>query len=260
MKKICLITILTMALACTACSSSKKPLNNTPATAEPENTDSSVAETPKGEDIEGKEELPENDSDNKEEGDLIDEDSKKQEQEEPSNDNSDSDFQVLDDLSDDLSSFQLQIDDEIYSFPMKYSDFIAHGFELEDDDESKKVEATHYIFSDFNRGDLQISTSIVNLDDKEQPISECYIGSIEIDKGYRENGKGAFIALPKGIIFNKSTLNDIKAAYGEPKMLLEYSSYTTYQYEFKVYQRIEIEIGTESGVVQRINVMNLTGK
>jgi len=107
------------------------------------------------------------------------------------------------------------------------------------------------------RGDFKITTNIVNLDDKEQPISECYIGGIDIQKGYRENGKGVFIALPKGIIFNKSNLDDVKAAYGEPS---EFSTDTKYKYEFKVYQWVEIELEAESEVVERIYVMNLTGK
>lgn len=259
MKRIFLITILVMALACTACSNSKKPVNNTPATGEPENNNKSVTEAPDDEEVEGKKDLPEEDSDNKEQGDLSEDDSKNQEQEDYSSDNSNSDFQVLDELSDDLSSFQIQIDDVIYSLPMKYSDFIANGFVMKDDN-SEKIEPDHYTWSYFNRGDFRIMADIVNTDDKEQPVSECYIGSIEIDKDFKENGKGVFIALPKGIIFNKSTLDDVKAAYGEPSSLYEGSLYTKLTYDFDLYQKVEIEIGLESGVVDCINVRNLIGE
>ncbi len=246
MRKIFLVTLLTLALACTACSNSKKTMDNTPDTANPENT--SVTKAPKEEESEKEEALTD-----KEQKTSLDDDSKAQES---SMDELASNVQILDDLSDDLSSFQIQIDDVIYSFPMKYSDFVAFGFVMKDDD-SQKLEPGYYTWSYFNRGDFKVIADIINADDKEQPISECYIGSIEIEKDYKDSTKGMFIALPKGIIFEKSTLEDVKAAYGEPSRLYEGPLYTKLSYDYELYQKVEIEIGTESGVVDSIIVRNM---
>lgn len=252
MKKLFLVSILMMALVCSACSGNKDT-KNTPSTANPENN-TSVTDTPENDAVKEKEDLSEDDLD-KEQNDPSNDSNNKQE-DGSSSSNSVSDFQVLEELSDDLFSFQIQIDDVIYSLPMKYSDFIAQGFVMKDKD-SEKLEPDYYTWSYFNRGDFRITADIINTEDKEQPISECYIGSIEIDKDNKENGNGVFIALPKGIIFEKSTLEDVKAAYGEPSSMYEGSLYTKYTYEFGIYQKIEIQIGLESGVVDSINVRNL---
>nr|WP_295682909.1 hypothetical protein [uncultured Lachnoclostridium sp.] len=252
MKKIFLVTIITMAFACSACSGTKKAVVNTPDSTNSQNN-TSVTEAP-GKD-QKKEDLTDIGSDDKEPKDSSS-DVLNNQKESSSNDNSASDFQVLDELSDDLSSFQIQINDVIYSLPMKYSDFTAQGFVMKDDD-NEKLESGYYTWSYFNRGDLKLKANIINTDEKELPISECYIGSIEIDKDNKENGKGVFIALPKGVIFNQSTLDDVKAAYGEPSSMYEGSLYTLYTYEFGIYQKVEIEVGLKSGVVDSINVRNL---
>lgn len=206
MKKILLVIILTIALACTACS--KKAAVKTPAGSGSEN------KTPV--------------------------------------------TQVLDDLSDELDSFQLQIDDEIYTMPMKYSDFVSYGFEMNEDD-SDEIEPGYYGWASFNQGDLKIESTVINADKKTRSTSKCYVGGIEI-KNKNENGKDAFIALPKGIIFNKSTLDDVLAAYGEPSKIYELSTYTMYVYEFGINRSVTINIGKESGIVDSFEVRNLLVK
>lgn len=269
MKKILLIAILTMVFALTACSSNEKPVDNTPATVEPDNNPT-VTETPDEDEVEkDEEEVTEAPGEEKEDEEVTvtpainndrkdspDNDSKNQEPDVSSNNDSSSDFQVLDDLSDDLSSFQIQIDDVIYSFPMKYSDFIAHGFVMKDDD-SEKLKSGYYTYSIFYKGDLRVIADIINADEKELPKSECFIGSIDIEKDYKNNGEGFFIALPKGIIYNKSTSDDVIAAYGEPSDFYEDSYFKKYTYGSDSYQRVEIMVGIESGVVDQIDVRNL---
>jgi hypothetical protein len=84
-------------------------------------------------------------------------------------------------LSDDIYSFQIQIDEDVYQFPMTYDEFTAFGW-VSKDDATGMLDANYREVSHvFEKGDLQCYGEIVNFDVNARPLNECYVGGISVD-------------------------------------------------------------------------------
>lgn len=159
-------------------------------------------------------------------------------------------------LSDDLYSFQMKLDGKIYQFPMSYADFIACGWEYQGD-ETLTFAPDQYSPSEvFKKGDLEIYVSIINLGIDTEPVTECLVGGLSIDEWQFEAAPRTSIELPKGIVYGKSTLEDIKAAYGEPSDTYEGELYTKVTYEYDYYREIDLYVSTETDVINEVEIRN----
>lgn len=160
-------------------------------------------------------------------------------------------------LSDDIYSFQLQIGEDVYQFPMRYEDFVAYGWESKDDD-TQQLDANYRtsVWS-MTMGDLECYAEVMNFDINARPIHDCYIGGVKFDQFLAKNSDSKII-LPKGIELNAASLEDIKEAYGTPSYenTLD-SGRTTIKYERDSYERVEMVIDGESKVLTSIDVRNL---
>ena len=84
-------------------------------------------------------------------------------------------------LSDDLYSFQLKINSDVYSFPMSYDDFLALGWTYKDD-ETMEIQPNSYSPSErFALNDLEIYATVVNLGINTEPVTKCTIAGISVD-------------------------------------------------------------------------------
>ena len=143
-------------------------------------------------------------------------------------------------LSDDLYSFQLKINSDVYSFPMSYDDFLALGWTYKDD-ETMEIQPNSYSPSErFSLDDLEIYATVVNLGINTEPVTKCTIAGISVDSFQMADATDVTIELPGGIQYGVSTLDDITAAYGTPSDTYEGDLYTKVTYEKDYYQDVEL--------------------
>lgn len=126
--------------------------------------------------------------------------------------------------SEDLYSFQIQINGDLYQFPMTYQQFISYGWVYDDDD--TEMLDSNYMYSTmvFRMGDLQCYTSMVNFDINQRPVNECYVGGISLDSYQVEKGGNPQIVLPGGVTFGVTTADEAIAKYGTPTEEFDLSS------------------------------------
>lgn len=162
----------------------------------------------------------------------------------------------LGELSDDLYSYQIIINGELYQLPMDFSELSAKGWKL-DGDENEELDAYTYVpFQTFKMGDYEIEAGFVNLTDSPQPYSACQIVAISVDLSYnwQDDNDMTFI-LPKGIQSGKSTPEDVKKAYGEPSSENPGDRVTILRYE-EDFARKEIHFSFSDGILNSVEVMN----
>lgn len=157
-------------------------------------------------------------------------------------------------LSNDLYSFQIEIEGEVYQLPMKYSDFVSRGWISEEDDTQTLAPNEYMMGCTFTKGDMEISAEIINMGVNVEPYSNCLIGGLCVEEYYDAPTISA--SLPGGITYGVSSKEDIIAAYGDPTDLYESEYSISLTYEYASYQEIEIGINPETKVVDSIDVRN----
>lgn len=163
----------------------------------------------------------------------------------------------LSSLSDDLYSFQIQINSDVYSFPMSYDEFLALGWTYKDD-ETTEFQPNSYSPSErFQLGDLELYATIVNLGINTVPITQCTVAGISVDSFQMKDITDVTIELPGGIQYGVSTLDDITAAYGTPSDTYEGSMYTKVSYEKDYYQDVDLYLDSETGLLNEIEMRNM---
>lgn len=160
-------------------------------------------------------------------------------------------------LSDNIYDFQFKLDGALYTFPMSFDDFLALGWEY-DGDEDLELSPYSYTGELFYKGKLRAFVDLLNNGINTVPYSQCMVSGITIDSFYFEDAPETVIELPKGIVYGTSTLDDVKAAYGEPSDVYEGELYTKLSYEYDSYQDWEFEIDVETGVLNEFDIQNFT--
>ena len=163
-------------------------------------------------------------------------------------------------LSDDIYSFQIKINSDIYSFPMSFDDLISMGWEYIDDDSAELATNNYYHTERFKLGDLEAYVTMVNLGINTEPISDCTVAGISIDSFQMADVTDVVIELPGGIQYGVSTLDDITAAYGTPSDTYEGDLYTKVSYEKDYYQDVELYVDSETGFLNEISLENMSAE
>lgn len=158
-------------------------------------------------------------------------------------------------LSDDLYSFQVQIEGKVYAFPMPYQDFVDAGWKI-DMDEDAEVEAHQYGSISAKQQYLEIDAYVINLGINLAPLSECMVGGVSFDKYQFEDVPEVEILFPGGLKFGEATREDLEAAYGAPYDEYEGSDYVELTYRYDSYQEWEFTIDNETGVVNEFDMEN----
>lgn len=161
-------------------------------------------------------------------------------------------------LSDDIYSFQAEIDGTVYQFPMSYSDFTSYGWESAEDD-SEALDAGYSISTwVLKKGGLECYAQITNFDINSCAIKDAYITGISIDT-YMTKDSGAKVILPKGIEMDKSTREDAEAAYGTPSDDNTTDSGTVFlRYEKDSYQGVKLVFDGETKQLYSIDIENIS--
>ena len=163
-------------------------------------------------------------------------------------------------LSDDIYSFQIKINSDIYSFPMSFDDLISMGWEYIDDDSAELAPNNYSPTERFKLGNLEAYVTMVNLGINTEPISDCTVAGISIDSFQMADVTDVAIELPGGIQYGVSTLDDITAAYGTPSDTYEGDLYTKVSYEKDYYQDVELYVDSETGFLNEISLENMSAE
>lgn len=158
-------------------------------------------------------------------------------------------------LSDDIYSFEVKIDGELYKFPMSYADFTAKGWSLSGD-ETAEIAPNYYTSETFTKGDVKAYVSLINLGINTVALSESMVGGINLESYYLDDAPDTTIELPGGITYGVSTLDDVTSAYGTPSDTYEGDLYTKVTYDYASYQDIDLYIDSETGVLNEIDIRN----
>ena len=166
------------------------------------------------------------------------------------------DDDIPDSLSDDLYSFQFKCQGIIYKLPMTFKKFCECGWKYEG--EETALEAYDRLpFEKFKNGDMSIQAEIMNLTDADQPIENCYITSFDF-----LNNASAELILPKNITLNKSTIDDVISAYGNPTYTHYSEEYATFEYNYNDTGNIDFSgnskftLSFSDGLLYNIKIQN----
>lgn len=160
-------------------------------------------------------------------------------------------------LGDDIYSFSMEFDGQIMKFPMTYQDFVGMGWELSSrEDPDMKISTNSYGFVSFNKGKNSVSAEVMNLGINEVGLEDSLIGGISVDGSYDVDLTAVSVKLPGDIELGKATLDDIKAAYGEPSDTYEGDLYTKLTYEKDSYQEVELSVFKDDNTLKEVDMRN----
>ena len=165
-------------------------------------------------------------------------------------------------LGDDIYSFQLLFDGDLLKAPMSGTDLISMGWQAENpEDLDTMVQSNSYMTGvSFIKGNYKISADMLNLGINEAPAGECLVGGIEVDGSgavYENIGQKiepGVVMLPGNIEVGTATIEDIKAAYGEPSNMYEDDTYTKLTYEKDIYEDITLTVYKETGTLLEVDM------
>lgn len=140
-------------------------------------------------------------------------------------------------LSDKLDDCTIELEGKAYKFPMTVHDFMADGWEIDYQNNnalSDPIDANSY-YNGFNetfiKNGKSVQTDIKNFAKRKLNPIYCYITYFYYYYSEYQKDELASVKLPKGIEPMKSTVDDVKNAYGEPASFQTDSSETTMKYE-----------------------------
>lgn len=167
-------------------------------------------------------------------------------------------------LGDDIYSFQVMFDGDLLKLPMSCDELISMGWQAENpEDLDTMVQTNSYITGvRFVKGNYYISADILNLGINEEPASKCLIGGIEVDasgavhENIGQKIEPGIAMLPGNIEVGTATIEDIKAAYGEPTDTHEDEVYTVLTYDKDSFQDITLTVYQETGTLLEVDMQN----
>lgn len=160
-------------------------------------------------------------------------------------------------LGDDIYSFSMKFDGQTMKFPMTYQEFTDMGWELSSsEDPDTKVSTNSYGMLTFNKGASSVYADVINLGINEVGLEDCLIGGISVDGSYDVDLTAVSVKLPGDIELGKATLDNIKAAYGEPSDTYEGDLYTKLTYEKDSYQEVELSVFKDDNTLKEVDMRN----
>ncbi len=168
-------------------------------------------------------------------------------------------------MSDNIFDYQIKIGNIVYQFPMSVEEFTKTGLSLskyEDPNEKLSSGYSTIAYFDYQDGSSVVG-KIVNFSKNEALLTDCHITGVIVDYKNDSNIKfnPSLIKLAKGITLNESTIDEVKAAYGEPNEVLtgdgEYNDNNTYvTYSEDIYNAIDLTFN-EIGILCAIEIENI---
>lgn len=162
-------------------------------------------------------------------------------------------------LPNDIYSFQMALNGDLYDFPMSYVDFITYGWTLDGDDTITLNPDQYSMTQTFRNGEMSCFVNIINFDINSQPVPKCSIGSFIVDAVQLKRAE-CEILLPGGIVFGVSTKDDLIAAYGKPSETSEKSNGIELVYKKGTYQYVKFRVDYETNVLTYVDIHNFDKK
>ena len=160
------------------------------------------------------------------------------------------------DLPDQLSSFTIAIWGENYSFPMTWQEFTDMGWEYQGD-EQETVESESYLQGEtFEQSGNTLTVDLMNGGAESCSVTDCFVAGIQIDTS-TAGGAAIYVDLPAGIVMQKSTLEEVEAAYGDPVDCYEGETETLLTYEYGTYRSVQLGFDPENGILRRMDLKNM---
>jgi len=158
-------------------------------------------------------------------------------------------------ISDDLYSYEVLVDGDLMKFPMSYDELTAFGWEFTYED-TEVLEGNSYTSGlTFTKGkDNAMMFRFINFSDSDKSVQDCYVGGARISAFTTED---MHIELPKGIVLEESTYDDVKEAYGEPTKEHNFDDSDVLSYKIDRWQYVDISIRKEQGTVTSIDINNM---
>lgn len=159
------------------------------------------------------------------------------------------------DLPEKLSSFTIAIWGETYKIPMTYEEFTALGWVYKGD-ATTKLGAESYVENEkFEQEGNVLYADLMNPNTENSQISQCYIAGIHVDAAAAE-GQGIYINLPGKIVFQKSTEEEVTAAYGSPIDRYEEGKSILLTYEYGMNSQVKFSFDEETKAMMGIDIRN----
>lgn len=163
--------------------------------------------------------------------------------------------EMPDELSDDLYSFTFSLNGEIYSLPFNFSELGSLGWvgDRDDLDEVTLNPNQHTLGNELRNGDYIIRATFLNMTENVLPLSESYVGRVQVETRHKNSGIEVFF--PGGITIG-STRDELIAAHGEPSDYRESDLFTTMNYDIGSRSDIEFRINNETDQIEQIQMQN----
>jgi len=161
-------------------------------------------------------------------------------------------------LGEDIYGFQMMMEGILYQLPMTYADLTANGWTLSTrEDPEMMLGSNEYAMVYYTKGEYEICADMLNLSVNECKVTECLVGGIRVDTQYEDYDVAALgLTLPKGITVGVSTLEDIKAAYGDPSDTYEGDLETSLTYQMDYDKYAEFYVSKETGYLVEVDMRN----
>lgn len=159
-------------------------------------------------------------------------------------------YQAPEDLGDDLLSFNIKLNGQLYCLPAPFAAFEANGAMLTSAPEGKLSARASVFGVEMNMGGATLRTALYNDSPKANIAENCMVCKIEA-----REGEGVTLELPGGITIG-TTHDELKDALeGLEYELYEGSGYTSYTLSSEdILKEIAILVDGETGLVYDISV------
>lgn len=167
-------------------------------------------------------------------------------------------YEVMSELSTNIDSFQVQIMDEVYQFPVNYDDFVATGWKVNEKynsiDEQIKC-GTHAIVS-FHKNGVLASFYVFNPDISLQTVEGCVISGLCSINPIDNKGRKMDIYIPGGFKVGEATKTQILESYREPDNIYESDTSSTLTFETdNIYANIKLKFD-ENDILNDVTLEN----
>lgn len=119
-------------------------------------------------------------------------------------------------VSENQLSLEVQIDDDVYAFPIKYETFLSYGWAYDGDDTVELEPNANIELEGMSKGNLKLQTVVINLESEAKPVSECYVGGITVTASAMNEAGDVKLYLPRGFECFSATVDKVRAEYGTP--------------------------------------------
>lgn len=165
------------------------------------------------------------------------------------------DYKTSYSLTDNLYDFQIEINGNVYDFPMTVAEFMKCGWMLGKYEEPEQMIGSgkeDLIWFESADGS-QVNARVLNYSASEQAYSDCHVSGIIIARDeVKFNISG--IKMAKGVAFGASSLDDIVAAFGEYKTEYDSDSYKIIEYSSDIYKKVSFYVYKDTGTLGKVDM------